>query len=81
MNERQNESWTAHPRAYGEYLLDDGYADEEDGSSPCIRGILFWPDSRCRCLRLIPVHTGNTLSLGHTHSFTSAHPRAYGEYT
>ena len=70
----------AHPRAYGEYPPAAAAIRRARGSSPCIRGILPNLSGDIGTVRLIPVHTGNTLSLGHTHSFTSAHPRAYGEY-
>ena len=69
-----------HPRAYGEYPPAAAAIRRARGSSPCIRGILPNLSGDIGTVRLIPVHTGNTLSLGHTHSFTSAHPRAYGEY-
>ena len=54
---------TAHPRAYGEYELIIGDFEGEPGSSPCIRGILHLTRGFSLRLRLIPVHTGNTLHL------------------
>ena len=50
----------AHPRAYGEYSVQEGFEGDGIGSSPCIRGIPTGGGGNTARPRLIPVHTGNT---------------------
>ena len=70
----------AHPRAYGEYAAPSFSRRSPGGSSPCIRGIQSERTFSAICVRLIPVHTGNTFSSSLRMRKATAHPRAYGEY-
>ena len=70
----------AHPRSRGEHSGRLRRRIISTGSSPLARGTFHLLGlTRCR-FRLIPARAGNILSLGHTHSFTSAHPRSRGEH-
>ena len=71
---------TAHPRAYGEYNAYVEQVKQAVGSSPCIRGIPYSSSGLLGRVRLIPVHTGNTVPPRLKTRLFLAHPRAYGEY-
>ena len=71
---------SAHPRVYGEYRDSFSTLSRSRGSSPCIQGIPGIPVCTVLLCRLIPVYTGNTLTLPPLLIRRAAHPRVYREY-
>ena len=71
---------TVHPRAYGEHVFLVAAAGNTDGSSPCLRGTLYYRPCYSPHGRFIPVLTGNTSAVGIWRRAFPVHPRAYGEH-
>ncbi len=70
---------TVHPRACGERVGASLQADEEDGSSPRVRGTLDSGDLSRRQYRFIPARAGNAFRDPVRRGVQSVHPRACGE--
>ena len=70
----------AHPRACGEHSTLLLTTSKLSGSSPRLRGTLFWLLGRTRFCRLIPAPAGNTHQYGIPRERVPAHPRACGEH-
>ena len=75
----QNDTYSVHPRAYGERISLLGQRVLHCGSSPCIRGTLLSQHPCADSMRFIPVHTGNASRMYRWMSTPTVHPRAYGE--
>ena len=69
-----------HPRACGEYCLDEIGGNRRIGSPPRMRGILRAGRFRRRKAGITPAHAGNTLADGFIGAAIRDHPRACGEY-
>ena len=73
------ETWSAHPRACGENLLDENWDLIQRGSSPRVRGKLATGAYTAAQWRLIPARAGKTQGLRGLSEHRTAHPRACGE--
>ena len=69
-----------HPRACGEYCLDEIGGNRRIGSPPRMRGILRAGRFRRRKAGITPAHAGNTLCRNCGKQTGWDHPRACGEY-
>ena len=70
-----------HPRACGEQVEPDTYDEDQEGSSPRMRGAVAPLGATEAVLRIIPAHAGSRSSLPLAASVTGDHPRACGEQT
>ena len=69
----------AHPRACGENLQEACAPLTRSGSSPRMRGKLYYGGREDEHQRLIPAHAGKTVKKRATKVAVPAHPRACGE--
>ena len=68
------------PRTCGEYVVVVRGVDDDYGSAPHMRGIL-WGEGGCRAgLGISPAHAGNTQTLTGSQTRVSDQPRTCGEY-
>ena len=75
-------SWRGrdHPRTCGEHEPKRDERDQQQGSSPHMRGTLFWLGCAVCARGIIPAHAGNTRSTGWASPPTKDHPRTCGEH-
>ena len=71
---------TVHPHACGEHTCLPFAMEAVIGSSPRMWGTLEEYSSRCRFIRFIPTHVGNTLEDLCKRNRLSVHPHACGEH-
>ena len=69
-----------HPRACGEHVVPYLLRQRVRGSSPRLRGTLWWRAPACGSGGIIPALAGNTSAALSTVSNTWDHPRACGEH-
>ena len=68
-----------HPRACGERSLSGSACSSSNGSSPRLRGTLFWESDNADSLRFIPAPAGNATTASICRKWVPVHPRACGE--
>ena len=71
---------TDHPRSCGEHVTGCLVRNLPAGSSPLMRGTLFWPLCWPPHFGIIPAHAGNTSSLWRCRARATDHPRSCGEH-
>ncbi len=71
---------TVHPRGCGEHDWLEKQADNEDGSSPRVRGTLHDLPFKARINRFIPAGAGNTPAKMKSVCEAAVHPRGCGEH-
>ena len=69
-----------HPRMYGEHYKHRGSITPNPGSSPHVRGALFWCSGVCPDSGIIPACAGNTEPLKPPRIVPGDHPRMCGEH-
>ena len=73
-------SRAVHPRGHGEHLTGRPAFLSSNGSSPWARGTQWQGTIHRRCMRFIPVGTGNTPRKTFRQFKKPVHPRGHGEH-
>ena len=70
-----------HPHTHGEYGIIANNFTREAGSPPYTWGILVKQFFQVTCIRITPIHMGNTLVAMVARGPIKDHPHTHGEYT
>ena len=73
-------AWRDHPRVCGEHTASRGITSFSAGSSPRMRGTLFWVIRPMKACRIIPAYAGNTPPELDVDRARRDHPRVCGEH-